>query len=162
MKKRNVIAEKELHKTAPEKLNKRQLLEAQNEELLARCTALDNELTIQHQRANDAVRALAATYTFLQQLQGSYMDAAKHYQEKPVPNMWLAARVCDHFNLLFMDENFMRSGLAPKAETLRWLHQIAGRTTLPGTIIHNYMFPPQPEAPKKQRVHPGAAGKKKK
>lgn len=132
---------------APEQRNP--LLDMKRSELLAYIAglqsqnmALHGQLTISHERMNNALRVLGRVFQFLFGLVFAYMTVLRTYKEagneKPIPVFWIAARVCELYEKLFERFDIKGMDLGPEAPMLVNLYSIANRHLNPGSLVADY------------------------
>jgi hypothetical protein len=105
--------------------------------------ALQAELTVEHEKTNVVVRILSGIYDGLFHVLSSYMNALRTYKEsgndKPIPAMFMAARVCEIFENVFDNHPVIAHGLGPDKNVLRSMYQIAQRGLNPQTNLGQYL-----------------------
>lgn len=110
--------------------------------------ALSAELTIQHERANEAARIVGDLYNFFFNLLHGYVGVLQVYREehngKQVPALWLAARMCEHFEVAFNTRPLEHYGLGPDRIILKNLFTIARRPIAEGRL-KSYLLAGIPE-----------------
>lgn len=137
------------------------LLNAGRKELLAHITvlqqqnmALHGELSIQHEKSNQALRMLGSLYQFMFGVTYSYVEALRNFKEagnnKPIPAVWLAARVCERFEEMFDKFDVTALDMGPDKALLRNAYDIAGRPLNPGSKIAQYLGIQPTAAPEKK------------
>lgn len=105
--------------------------------------ALHSELTIQHEKANVAVRIIRDLYIFVFRLLRQYVEVAQHYREenmaKPVPALWLAARISEEFMDIFDKHPVAHYQLGPDKNYLKNVLDISRVKVNPGSSISLYL-----------------------
>lgn len=133
-------------------MNRREL-RALAEKLQAENIALHSELTIQHERCNCALRVIRDLYNFMFEVVMSYVSALPEYRakEKPIPALWLAARVVERFMDLFDNHPIHRLDIAPDKILLRNMVQVSMLKIDPDSQLAEYIDlkdeKEKPEAP---------------
>lgn len=106
-------------------------------------TVLSQELSRQHERANEAVRVVSQLYTFLFSLVYAYIDAKAAFAEsspgKSMPAMWLAARILDAFDDLFEKNDLKNLSIGPDPLHIAAMYKIADRKLNPGSKVGDYV-----------------------
>lgn len=109
---------------------------------------LQYELTQQHERSNEAVRVIAALYNFIFGVLNEYIDALRHFKqagnERPIPAMWFAARLCEQFEVLFDNFDMSKLQFSPNKDLLSGIYRIANRPLNPGSKIATFLEPTNP------------------
>lgn len=167
---------------APPSPEQQALLSAGRKDLLAHIAmlqsqnmALHGELSIQHEKSNQALRMLGSQYQFMFGIIFAYMEALRNFKEAgnkgPIPTIWLAARVCETFEAFFERFNVTEFDMGPDRDLLRNAFSIANRPLNPGSKIAAYLgiqppaeTPPaeKPETKKETEKKAGKNGAKKK
>lgn len=118
--------------------------------------ALHAELTVQHERANESVRVIRDHYNFLFNTLHSYIGVLAHYREQPgaqgnaVPAMWLAARIAEHFEVIFNTRMLEHYDIGPDRLILKNIYAVANRP-IPEGNVKNYLLLGFPEDELKDR-----------
>ncbi len=111
--------------------------------------ALHQELSVQHEKANQALRILGGVYNFMIGINYAYINTLQNFKdagnEKPLPAFWLAARICDTFEALFDKFDIEALDIGPGPELLKTVYKIANRPLNPGSKIGTYCQIPLPE-----------------
>ncbi len=111
--------------------------------------AVQQELAVQHEKANQALRILGGVYNFMIGINYAYINTLQNFKdagnEKPLPAFWLAARICDTFEALFDKFDIEALDIGPGPELLKTVYKIANRPLNPGSKIGAYCRIPLPE-----------------
>lgn len=137
------LAENEIWHVKAEVMGRKELL-AEVIRLNNQVLALQAELTIEHEKTNAVVRMLSCIYDGLFHITSSYINALRTYKEsgndKPIPAMFIAARVCEVFETTFEKHPVIAHGLGPDKTLLRNIYHTAHRGLDRKTNMGQYLF----------------------
>ena len=110
--------------------------------------ALHGAVSTQHDVANNALRMLGGMYQFMFGIVLTYIAALRNFKEagntKPIPSMWLAARVCEHFEHMFDTfPDITKLDIGPNKALIENLYQTAMRPLNRGSKLGVYLYGPE-------------------
>lgn len=121
-------------------MSKKELLQNMMK-LQAQNINLHSELTIQHEKANTALRIVRDFYVFMFRVVRQYIEVRDHYAaeglNKPIPAIWLAARVCEVFDDIFDKHPVALYELGPDKTLLKNMFQVSRLN--PGSKVQEYL-----------------------